>query len=290
MKKPARQGDAFLEEVHATPNDPDRFDVWWLGQSGFLVKYNGKYLLFDPYLSDSLTKKYADTEKPHARMTGRVIEPERLDFIDVVTSTHNHTDHLDAETLLPLKEANPNLKLVLPTANIEFAADRLQCKPDWFVGMNDGDEKEVAGFTFHAIPAAHEELDMDENGNHKYLGYIVNLGGTDKHGNNVVYHSGDTVRYEGLAERLKRFDIHMAFMPINGSRPERKVPGNMWGHEAVQLAADTGIPFVIPCHFDMFEFNTVSPDAFEKAAIEKDLYYAVLENGERITSSSELQD
>jgi L-ascorbate metabolism protein UlaG (beta-lactamase superfamily) len=27
--------------------------------------------------------------------------PERLDFMDVVTSSHNHTDHLDVETLIP---------------------------------------------------------------------------------------------------------------------------------------------------------------------------------------------
>lgn len=286
MKQPLLKGDAFLNEVKNTPSSSDRFDVWWMGQSGFLIKYNGKHLLFDPYLSDSLTKKYADTEKPHVRMTECVIEPERLDFIDVITSTHNHTDHLDAETIIPLKKANQNLQLVLPTANIEFAANRLRCEPDWFVGMNDGDEKEVCGFTFHAIPAAHETLDQDDNGNHRYLGYIVNLGGTAEHGDNIVYHSGDTVRYDGMAERLKPFDITMAFLPINGSLPERKVSGNLWGKEAVQLAVDAEIPFVIPCHFDLFEFNTVSPDEFEQAAKEADLCYEILENGEGITSSA----
>ena len=47
------------------------------------------------------------TDKPHVRMTRRVVAPERLDFVDVVTSSHNHTDHLDAETLGPLRGANP---------------------------------------------------------------------------------------------------------------------------------------------------------------------------------------
>ena len=56
-----------------------------------------------PYLSDSLTAKYAGTDKPHVRMTERAIDPARLDFIDVVTSSHNHTDHLDHETLWPLR-------------------------------------------------------------------------------------------------------------------------------------------------------------------------------------------
>jgi L-ascorbate metabolism protein UlaG (beta-lactamase superfamily) len=72
-----------------------------------LIAHGGKYLLLDPYLSDSLTRKYAATDKPHDRLSALAIEPHALDFVDVVTSSHNHTDHLDAETLSPLFEANP---------------------------------------------------------------------------------------------------------------------------------------------------------------------------------------
>ena len=43
-------------------------------------------------------------------MTARVIDPARLDIVDVVTSSHNHTDHLDAETLWPLLAANPDAR------------------------------------------------------------------------------------------------------------------------------------------------------------------------------------
>ncbi len=51
----------------------DGFRLWWLGQSGFLVQWQGRHLLLDPYLSESLTKKYAATDKPHVRMTRRVV-------------------------------------------------------------------------------------------------------------------------------------------------------------------------------------------------------------------------
>ena len=71
------------------------------------MQWNGRHLLLDPYLSESLTKKYAATDKPHVRMTRRVVAPERLDFVDVVTSSHNHTDHLDGETLGPLRARQP---------------------------------------------------------------------------------------------------------------------------------------------------------------------------------------
>src|SRR6185436_988706 len=82
-------------------------------------------VLFDPYLSDSLTRKYADTDKPHVRLTERVIAAERLTGIDVITSSHNHTDHLDAETLLPLLAANPQARLIIPRANRAFVMERL---------------------------------------------------------------------------------------------------------------------------------------------------------------------
>lgn len=278
MKQPKLHGGTFLDEVHAAPCSPDRFDVWWLGQSGFLIRYNGKHLLFDPYLSDSLTKKYQDADKPHVRMTELVIEPERLDFIDVITSTHNHTDHLDAETILPLKEVNPNLKLVLPKANMAFAAERLHCHTGWFVGMNDGDEMNVDGFSFHAIPAAHEQMETDEQGNHRFLGYIVQFGGW------TIYHSGDTIRYDGMAERLQTFQIDLAFLPINGRKPERRVSGNLWGKEAAQLAKDADIRCVIPCHYDLFAFNTVTPDEFIAEAQKNEVNYRVLENGEGVHS------
>ena len=98
--KPAFQkDDALLRDIDQCRSQPDRLHIWWLGQSGFLLQYNGSHLLFDPYLSDSLSKKYAHTDKPHERISERVIAPEKLTVIDVVTSSHNHTDHLDSDTL-----------------------------------------------------------------------------------------------------------------------------------------------------------------------------------------------
>src|SRR5512138_653414 len=129
MIKPVLQDDAFLEDVSRAKDDADQLHLWWLGQSGYLIQWQGHHLLLDPYLSDSLTKKYAGTNKPHVRMTERVIAPERLDFVDVVTSSHNHTDHLDAETLIPLLEANPSLTMIVPRANLAFAAERLKVPP-----------------------------------------------------------------------------------------------------------------------------------------------------------------
>lgn len=259
MIQPERSGSAFLDDVRAARSRPEPFHIWWLGQSGFLLQTDGRHLLFDPYLSDSLTRKYAGTEKPHVRMTERVIAPEKLDFIDVVTSTHNHTDHLDAETLGPLMEVNEGLPLIIPEANRAFAANRLDCDPAYPIGLVDGASATVAGFEFAAVPAAHEDLETDEEGRHTHLGYVVTFDGW------TVYFSGDTVRYDGMVERLDPFDIDVCILPINGSDPSRGVPGNFSGPEAAQLAKDLGAGVAIPCHYEMFEFNTSSPEPFFEA-------------------------
>jgi L-ascorbate metabolism protein UlaG (beta-lactamase superfamily) len=78
----------------------------------------------------------------------------------------------------------------------------------------------------------------------------------------TVYHSGDTMRYEGMEERLAGLGIDIALLPINGRAPERRVAGNLFGAEAAQLAKTIGARTVIPCHYEMFEFNTASPEAF----------------------------
>lgn len=275
MKLPLLQDDAFLADVRAAGREPNQLHLWWLGQSGFLVQWQGRHLLLDPYLSDSLTQKYAHTDKPHVRMTARVTAPERLDFIDVATSSHNHTDHLDAETLVPLLRVNPKLELVVPEANRAFAAERLRVLPERLRGLDAGQSLELAGFQIHAVPAAHEQVDRDKLGRCIYLGYVVQFGPW------TIYHSGDTVLFEGMVEVLKPFKIDVALLPINGRSPERRVAGNLWGREAAALARDIGARQVIPCHYDMFEFNTTSPDEFVAACEELGQCYCVLKNGER---------
>jgi L-ascorbate metabolism protein UlaG (beta-lactamase superfamily) len=278
--KPAFQrDDAFLADVRAREAHPEQLHLWWLGQSGFLVQHQRRYVLFDPYLSDSLTHKYAATDKPHTRMTERVVAPGRLGGIDLVTSTHVHTDHLDAETLEPLLRNNPRMDLLIPEANRAFVAERLQCNPEWPVGMEDGVWKRVGRFDCLGVPAAHESIERDEQGRCKHLGYVVRMGGW------TVYHSGDTVRYDGMAELLAPHRVDVALLPINGRAPERRVAGNLWGREAAQLARDIGARVVIPCHFDMFTFNTATPDEFVSTCETLGQRYCVLQNGEHWSSA-----
>ncbi|QDK77849.1 MBL fold metallo-hydrolase [Spirosoma sp. KCTC 42546] len=278
MLKPAFQKDeTLLADMEAARSQPGALHSWWLGQSGFLLQYNGRQLLFDPYLSDSLSRKYADTDKPHVRLSELVIDPARLPRIDVVTSSHNHTDHLDAETLLPIRSTNPDIQFVIPEANRAFIADRLKIKLDWPIGLTDGQSVTVDGFVVHGVPAAHNELERDAEGRCKFMGFVVEVGPYR------VYHSGDTLWYDGMVDILRPFNVDVAFLPINGNKPERRVAGNLNPDEAAKLGHEIGAKLVIPHHYDLFEFNTADPADFVHACEQYGTPYRVMQLGERVS-------
>ena len=277
MKSAYKKDKDFLADVHNASESPDDFHLWWLGQSGFLIKWGNQFILLDPYLSDSLTAKYSQTEKPHVRVTEQVIDPINLSFVDLVTSSHNHTDHLDGETLNKISEsADRNIKLVLPKANVEFANARLQENPNiQLVGINEHDPITIGDFRINGIAAAHNEIERDENGNPKFMGLIISFGQWS------IYHSGDTLWHSELISELLKFSIDVAIVPINGNKPERKVAGNLNGAEAAAVSKAVNAKIAIPHHFDMFEFNTANPEEFTTTCNRLDQRYKVLQNGQR---------
>src|SRR6185295_12055076 len=258
MKAAIKKDDELVAEMDSLLSDISHFHLWWLGQSGFLLQWKGTRVLIDPYLSDSLTKKYAATDKPNIRMSERVIDPGLLKNIAIVTSSHNHTDHLDAETLMPVLKNNPNVKFIIPEANREFVAERVKCKKEFPIGLNDNRPVTVSEFRFHGVPAKHNEIERDENGNCKFMGYVIEFGKWK------IYHSGDTLGFDNMVETLKPFAVDVAILPINGNDPSRKVAGNLNCQEAAKLGKLIGAKLVIPCHYDMFTFNTAKINDFTK--------------------------
>ena len=224
--------------------------VWWLGQSGFLIGTDGRHLLVDPYLSDSLTAKYEGTDTPHVRLTPPVVEPERLAFVDVVLSTHGHTDHLDGDTLRAI-----GAPLVAPAGIVELARERSGSE---VTPISEGETVAAGGFRVHAVPAEHP-------GEH-CVGYVIEAG------ERRLYHSGDTTWVDPGVR-----GIDVAFLPINGKL------GNLDGLEAARLARTVGAALAVPCHYEMFEFNTATPDAFAAECERLGQPYRVLALGERLT-------
>src|SRR5205823_1771302 len=167
----------------------------------------------------------------------------------------------------------------IPEANREFVVNRLGVVAELPCGLDAGGEVHLAGFHIHGFPAAHNLLEKDSWGRHKYLGYIIEAGPW------TIYHSGDTKLFDGMGTALRDWNVDLALLPINGDLPERRVAGNLDGREAATLAKEMQARLVIPCHYNLFEFNTASPDLFVSTARELGQPFRVLRCGERWSSA-----
>jgi Predicted Zn-dependent hydrolases of the beta-lactamase fold len=87
--------------------------------------------------------------------------------------------------------------------------------------LNEDRSATVDEFTFSGMPAKHNEIERDENGNCKFMGYIIEFG------KYKIYHSGDTIWFDEMVDLLKPFAVDVAILPINGNDPSRKVAGNL---------------------------------------------------------------
>ncbi len=231
--------------------------LWWLGQAGFALRYGETLLLIDPYLSDALAEKYRDAELKHLRMMPPPVDPAAIRGCDWLLCTHGHTDHMDAQTVASILQNNTP-RFVIPRAEVERASQRgiplARALP-----LNAGETVQLAeDITVTAVAAAHEALETDAAGNHKFLGYILTLGDLR------IYHSGDSVPYAGLPETLAAHQIDLALLPINGRdefRRSRGVPGNFTVEEAIALCRAARIPHLLGHHWGLFDFNTIDPVA-----------------------------
>jgi L-ascorbate metabolism protein UlaG (beta-lactamase superfamily) len=234
----------------------------WLGQAGFIIETGGLRLLIDPYLSDSLLREFPPgTTYPHHRMMPPPILPEELTGIDLVLSTHLHLDHFDEDTLGPVLKNHRGLRIVAPKSLRARSLDLVGNASERFIGLDAGNTFSPApGIVITATRAAHETLDRDAEGNHVYLGYTI--AGPD----GVIWHSGDSIPFDGLVEEVKALKPDLALMPINGRRPDlaaNNIVGNFHASESVDIASKIGASNLIMHHYGLFAFNTVPPESLD---------------------------
>jgi len=242
----------------SAPWDGKGTALWWLGQAGFLIRRGGISLLIDPYLSDALAVKYKGKKYPHSRMMPPPVAPENLGKIDYYLSSHPHSDHLDPGLIPVVVKNSPECRFILPFGAITTAMDR-GVPRERIIPLDSGETFFVnEDMKIHGIQSAHEELLKDDKGRAVYLGFILELGKLK------IYHSGDCVPYPGLEEGLKAQRITLALLPVNGRRTDLTadgIAGNFTLDEALNLTESIKSDFMIPHHYGMFEFNTISPDA-----------------------------
>ena len=83
-----------------------------------------------------------------------------------------------------------------------------------------------------------------------------------------------------MIDWLAPWKLDLMLLPINGRNEARRVAGNLDGAEAARLAREAKARLVIPCHYDMFEFNTATPELFVETAVSLGQACRILRGGE----------
>lgn len=239
-------GEALLAEINASHAG---LCMWYIGQCGFVFRYQGKTLLIDPVLNDLTTPSGVSR-----RYYAPPFAPEDL-APDWVLCTHAHADHMAVGTVPYL-----HAPLVLPAGCTEKAAE-LGVAESQLYPMLPGQALALSeDITVTAISAAHPVHVEDPRDSSMALGYEIRFGDFR------VLHLGDTYLTDRLLNTLSAMQPpHLFLPPINGDdrfRAQRNCIGNMEAEEAAKLAVHIGAKLTIPTHYDMVQGNTVDPLRF----------------------------
>ncbi len=233
--------------------------IFALGQSGFMIRFPTGRILVDGFFShhpDRLVESPFTASDAHG--------------VDLIAFTHEHVDHMDLAAVPDLARASPECHFIAPrpcaalVTGAGVAAERV-------LGMQPNEPITLHEIEVHPVAARHAVNAGDpytfgtemSNGMVRFLGYVFRGGGV------AIYHAGDTLDYEGLADTLRSLEVDVALLPINGRDPEREsrgIAGNLDAEEAANLAVQSNIDVVIPIHYDMFAANPGYPEKLVRSA------------------------
>lgn len=204
----------------------------WLGQAGLLIEANGKKIIVDPYLSDSV-------EKINPLNYRRVEVDESFFKIkpDIIVLTHDHLDHTDPETLEKYLKNYSGIT-VLASKNA-WSTSRTLGGNHNYVMLNRHTLWTEGGIEFTAVKAEHSD-DFA-------IGVIID------DGNEKLYITGDTLYNEEIFGDIPN-NIDTLILPING------VGNNMNMTDAARFAERINAKRVVPIHFGMFD--ELNPEEF----------------------------
>jgi len=211
--EPAKRGRDLAAQIEsASCTSPP---LWWLGNSGFALKYRTAILYVDPDLS-----------QPRAPLDAGDVTHAGLILC-------THSGRLNGDTVPAMLAASPRAKLVIPKSAAEHAHS-LGIPYNRMVTTDAGLRVEYLDDRIYAVPSSHGKLDWTPLGGYPYLGYLVRFGGI------TIYHAGDCVPYDDIVDRLRPYSVTVALLPIGGRPNGFDIP------EAAQLAQDIAARWLVP--------------------------------------------
>jgi L-ascorbate 6-phosphate lactonase len=236
-----------LQEIQQTSVPAGSAGLWWLGQSGFVIKSPGGVILaLDPYLTNSCKAIGDEYGFNFDRMVPSPLAPAELGgLINAYLLTHTHGDHLDPETLDGYRAAGGKGPYVAPMETVEklqtLGVPVGEILPIWPNKSHTfGDLTVQATF---AIPLGGDDL--------THIGYLVKIADGP-----CMYFTGDTGYHDVIIDSVGPHQPDLLVAVINGAFR------NMGPAEAARMAKELKVKSVIPCHHDLFPDNSLPTALF----------------------------
>ena len=231
--------------LRSHPVAPGSVAIMWLEQSHFVLKTPwGLLVHVDPFLSRTVAPEKHIRPRP-------LLDPDRAPA-DFVFLTHDHRDHTDPDTLVPMARVSPVCRFIGPQESCARMLS-LGIGTARIIEVVAGETVKLNGFSATAVHA--ENTSPHDATTH--LGYVFDFEGVR------VYHAGDTRKepdsYLARLRPVRNLSPDVLIVPINEGYNN---PGPAGAARIVEIVNPR---IVIPCHYDCFRHNTIDPAAFERA-------------------------
>ncbi|MDN3689997.1 metal-dependent hydrolase [Cyclobacterium jeungdonense] len=224
-------------------------ELKYFGHSTFLMRVNGKQILFDPFITPNSLAKDVAIEK---------INP------DYILVTHGHEDHVaDVERIARKSGA-------MLVSNFEIVS--------WFQGkdlenvhpMNHGGTKAFDFGKVKYVNAIHSSTLPDGSSGGNPGGFVIS---SDE---GVFYYAGDTALTYDMKLIGESFAIDFAVLPIGDNF-------TMDIGDAIKAADFVGTEKIVGMHYDTFPYITINKEEVKQLAKEAGKELFLLQIGESIT-------
>lgn len=234
--------------MHATP-----VEITLIGGPTVMLEINGARLVTDPTFDppgshSSGTILLEKTEGP-------ALQPDEIGPVDGVLLSHDqHADNFDRSGRLLAAQA----KVVLTTeaAHKRLAGNSVGLRP--WMPFKVGKNYEL---TVIATPARH-----GPPGAERTLGDVIGFIIRDSDNNDLVYVTGDTVYYDGVAEVATRYKPRVVIAFAGAARTRGPFNLTMGNNDVLELARAFPQARIITIHNRGWKHFTEGPDSVASAA------------------------
>lgn len=214
--------------------------LMWLGHAAFLLRLDGRNILLDPFLGDEAGPVRGLSPK---RFVAPGLAPEQLPPIDILAISHNHYDHLCADTLARLPNRG-RTTLVVP---LRLGSYFRKLGFGQVVELDWHQQHEQHGLRITALPAIHWSKRTAFDANRTLWAGFALAG----EGLNLCF-TGDTAYHPAVFREIGRrhgpFDH--ALVPIGAYEPRAIMAGHHANpEEGVMLGRDMGARRLVAMHW-----------------------------------------